>query len=81
VSRKLKSSEQTRVFDDWTRRHQGLLFKVIRAYAFNAAARDALFQEIAIPLNHSIPSFRGESSEATWIYRVALYAAIAWSKL
>jgi RNA polymerase sigma-70 factor (ECF subfamily) len=29
---------------------------------------------------HSVPKFRGESAETTWLYRVALYAAISWSK-
>lgn len=60
-------------------RHPGLLFKVIRAYAFHDADREDLFQEISLQLWHSIPGFRGQSSESTWIYRVALNTAIKWS--
>ena len=39
-----------------------------------------MFQEITIQIWKSIPNFRNESSEATWIYRVALFSAIAWTR-
>ena len=39
-----------------------------------------MFQEITIQVWKSIPNFRNESSEATWIYRVALFSAIAWTR-
>jgi RNA polymerase sigma-70 factor (ECF subfamily) len=76
----MKEREQQRIFDDWLSRHKGLLFKVVRAYAFTIHDRDDLFQEIARQVWHSVPKFRGESAETTWLYRVALYAAISWSK-
>ena len=38
--------EQTRIFDGWLEKHAGLLFKVVRAYAFNPQDREDLFQEI-----------------------------------
>lgn len=76
----MKKREQKRIFDDWLSRHKGLLFKVVRAYAFTAHDQDDLFQEIATQVWHSVPKFRGESAETTWLYRVALYVAIAWSK-
>jgi RNA polymerase sigma-70 factor (ECF subfamily) len=64
--------EQKQIFDDWLQRHKGILFKIVRAYAFNAYDQDDLFQEIALQLWRSIPEFRGESKASTWIYRVAL---------
>lgn len=76
----MKTEEQERIFDEWLDLHRGLLFKVIRAYAFNAHDREDLFQEIATQVWNSIPKFRGDSAVTTWIYRVALYSAIAWSK-
>src|SRR5690349_23866342 len=42
--------------------------------------RDDLFQEITVQVWRSIPSFRHESGETTWIYRVALNTAIQWVK-
>ena len=73
-------SEQKRIFDDWLDSHKGLFFKVVRTYAFTPQDQDDLFQEIAIQVWHSVPNFRGESKVSTWIYRVALYAAIAWTR-
>ncbi len=72
--------EQQRVFDGWLRNHQGLFFKVVRAYAFTPHDQEDLFQEIATQVWRSIPGFRGDAAVTTWIYRVALNAAIAWTQ-
>ena len=74
----MNTNKQKQVFDEWLRRHKGILFKIVRAYAFNAHDRDDLFQEISLQLWKSIPDFRGESKASTWIYRVALYSACTW---
>lgn len=71
--------EQTRIFDEWLEKHTGLLFKVVRAYAFNSHDREDLFQEIATRVWESIPKYRGDSAETTWLYRVAIYSAIDWT--
>ena len=76
----MNKAQQQRIFDDWISIHKGLLFKVVRAYAFSPADQEDLFQEITIQLWHSIPNFKGESSIPTWIYRVALYAALSWTR-
>ena len=76
----MKTSEQERIFDEWLDQHRGLFFKVVRAYAFNPHDREDLFQEIATQVWNSIPKYRGDSAVTTWIYRVALYSTIAWSK-
>ena len=72
--------EQKQIFDGWLHQHKGILFKIVRAYAFNAPDRDDLFQEMALQLWQSIPEFRGEAKASTWIYRVALYTASAWTR-
>ena len=71
-------NEQQDLFDEWLASHRGLLFKVVRAYAFNPHDQEDLFQEIATQLWHSVPKYGGDSKVSTWIYRVALYSAIAW---
>jgi RNA polymerase sigma-70 factor (ECF subfamily) len=72
--------EQDRIFNEWLAAHRGILFKVVHAYAFEHADRQDLFQEIVIQIWRSVPAFRGESSVPTWMYRVALNTAIAWTR-
>ena len=73
-------SRQQATFDEWLRLHQGLLLRIVRAYAFTAHDRDDLLQMVALELWNSIPRFRGESKVTTWIYRVALRSSMAWSQ-
>jgi RNA polymerase sigma-70 factor (ECF subfamily) len=73
-------SERDRIFGDWLAAHTGILFKVVRAYAFEHADRQDLFQEVAVQVWRSVDAFRGDSSVATWIYRIALNAAISWMR-
>jgi RNA polymerase sigma-70 factor (ECF subfamily) len=72
--------ERDRIFEEWLARHKGILFKVAHAYAFEHADRQDLFQEIVLQVWRSVDAFRGESSVPTWIYRVALNTAIAWTR-
>jgi RNA polymerase sigma-70 factor, ECF subfamily len=73
-------SERDRIFGDWLAGHKGILFKVVHAYAFEHADRQDLFQEIALRVWRSVDAFRGDSSVPTWMYRVALNAAITWTR-
>jgi RNA polymerase sigma-70 factor (ECF subfamily) len=70
--------KQKQIFDEWISQHKGIMFKIIRAYAFTPNDADDLFQEISLQVWRSIPEFRGESKPSTWIYRVALYTATVW---
>lgn len=72
--------EQQRIFDEWLTQHRGLLFKVVRVYAFTLHDQDDLFQEIITQTWNSIPRFRAESAVTTWLYRVALNTALSWSR-
>src|SRR5215470_12854619 len=72
--------DQKTTFSEWLREHKGVLFKVVRAYAFTPQDREDLFQEIATQVWLSIPNFRGDAAVTTWIYRVALNVAISWVK-
>jgi RNA polymerase sigma-70 factor (ECF subfamily) len=72
--------ERNRIFGEWLAGHKGILFKVVHAYAFEHADRQDLFQEITIQVWRSVDAFRGDSSVPTWMYRVALNTAIAWTR-
>lgn len=67
-------------FKQWLGEHQGLIFKVIRAYAATPEDQDDLFQEILLQLWCSIPGFRGKAAVSTWVYRVALNTALVWKR-
>lgn len=76
----MQEREQERVFDTWLSQHKGLLFKVVHAYAGTPHDRDDLFQEIVTQVWNSVPRFRGDAAVTTWLYRVALNTALAWSR-
>jgi RNA polymerase sigma-70 factor (ECF subfamily) len=76
----MHEDDQQRLFDGWLQSHQGLFFKVVRAYAFTPEDQEDLFQEIATQVWRSAAHFRGEATATTWIYRVALNTAIAWTR-
>jgi len=59
--------------------YQPALRRLVSAYVTNPADREDLLQEIAAGIWKSLPGFRGESSERTWIYRIAHNIAIRGS--
>lgn len=67
-------------FRRWLDEHAGLLFKVVRSFAEGPNDADDLFQEILLQVWLSLPGFRAESKETTWLYRVALNTALAWKR-
>jgi RNA polymerase sigma-70 factor (ECF subfamily) len=76
----MERARQQATFDEWFRVHQGLLLRIVRAYAFTPHDRDDLLQMVALELWNSIPRFRGDSKVTTWIYRIALRSAMSWSQ-
>lgn len=65
-----------REFVERLHEHQRIVHKVCAVYAGGPEEREDLFQEIAVQLWRAYPSFRGDSSFATWAYRVALNTAL-----
>ena len=76
----MKETERKHILESWLNQHKTLLFKVVRTYAFNAADQDDLFQEIVIQVWRSIPNFKGKSALTTWLYRISLNTALAWTR-
>ena len=68
------------VFKRWLTEHTRLIFKVARTFAPSDSDRDDLVQEILLQLWRSLPRFKEEARESTWIYRVALHTALAWRR-
>ena len=56
------------------------MLKVVRGCAAVPQDQDDLFQDVLLQVWSSIPAFRGEAKETTWIYRVAFNTALAWRR-
>ena len=77
----MTAHEQETLFRRWLADHAGLMWKVVRAFAATPEDQQDLLQEVALKLWMSLPSFRGEAAESTWIYRVAFNTALAWKRV
>ena len=71
---------QEAIFRRWLEQHIGLMMKVVRGCAGTPQDQEDLFQDVLLQVWSSIPAFRGEAKETTWIYRVAFNTALAWRR-
>jgi RNA polymerase sigma-70 factor, ECF subfamily len=77
----MTAQQQEAIFRRWLEEHLGLMLKVVRGCAALPQDQDDLFQEVLLQLWSSIPAFRGEAKETTWINRVAWNTALAWRRV
>jgi RNA polymerase sigma factor (sigma-70 family) len=63
-------------YEDLLRRYLAPLRRL--AWSYVREGSEDLFQEIAMALWTALPRFRGDSSERTWVYRVAHNTAISF---
>ncbi len=68
--------EKEKQFENLVREHKRTIYTVCYMFSKNSAEVDDLFQEILIRMWKGFDSFEKRSSARTWIYRVALNAAI-----
>jgi RNA polymerase sigma-70 factor (ECF subfamily) len=52
-------------------RHAAAIARLCRHHEASPEARRDLEQEVLVALWRALPAFRGESSERTWVYRIA----------
>ena len=76
----MTTQEQEAIFRRWLDAHLGLMLKVVRGCAATPQDQEDLFQDVLLQVWSSIPAFRGEARETTWIYRVAFNTALAWRR-
>jgi len=60
--------------------HGDALRRIARFYAGEDGEEEDLHQEILVQAWRSFPSFRGDASAGTWLYRVALNTALTWRR-
>jgi RNA polymerase sigma-70 factor, ECF subfamily len=61
-------------FADLVRRYQVRVFNLARTSTGNAADAEDVAQEVFVKVFRALPSFRGDSTFRTWLYRVAVNA-------
>ena len=64
-------------FERIVRTHGAALGRLAAAWATDPAAREDLLQEILIALWRALPRFRGDASERTFVFRVAMNRALS----
>jgi len=74
------ADEREALFQRWLRDHLGLIMKIVRGCTSSAHDQDDLLQDVLTNLWSSIPAFRGDAKETTWIYRVSFNTALAWRR-
>jgi RNA polymerase sigma-70 factor (ECF subfamily) len=74
----MRETEKDQLFAAWLKRFWPLVVRIAKAYTTRREDQDDLAQEILLQLWRSIPRFRGDAGETTWVYRVSLNTAMAW---
>jgi RNA polymerase sigma factor (sigma-70 family) len=64
------------LFVEMINRHRGIIYKICNLYGLDQEDKNDLFQEVVLQLWKAFPSFRHESKQSTWMYRIALNTAI-----
>jgi len=63
---------EPRAFEEFLDCYGTRVHRLVRRYVVNESDAEDVTQEIFLDLYRSVGGFRGESSLATWVYRVAL---------
>jgi RNA polymerase sigma-70 factor (ECF subfamily) len=73
------SADFRAAYEELLRRYAAAMRRLSWSYERDPVAREDLFQEIAMALWTALPRFRGDSSERTWVYRVAHNTAVTFA--
>jgi len=65
-------------FYQMIKNHEGIIYKITRLYCDTYEDQMDLYQEIVYQLWKGYGSFRGDSKQSTWMYRVALNTAFTY---
>jgi RNA polymerase sigma-70 factor (ECF subfamily) len=71
-----RTKEVTASFLETLNEHQGLIHKICRSWSRKRVDHEDLYGEIVYQLWKNYPSFKGKSKLGTWLYWVALRAAM-----
>lgn len=73
-------AERERLFQELFAANQDRIRRLCYGYLGPCGEVEDLFQEVMVNVWNSLPSFRGESSAATWVYRIAVNTALIYRR-
>jgi RNA polymerase sigma-70 factor (ECF subfamily) len=74
----LKSPKDEHKFLVLVNQNRDRILRVCRAYAWNSADQDDLYQEIVLQIWRGLPGLKEKQFADTWLYRVAINTAISF---
>ncbi len=74
----METKELEREFLDMIAAQKRIIYKVCYIYAKDQDDLNDLFQEVVLNLWKSFPSYRGDSTVTTWVYRIAMNTCITF---
>jgi RNA polymerase sigma-70 factor (ECF subfamily) len=75
---RLTSPTDEHKFNELVNENRGRILRVCRAYAWNSADQDDLYQEIVLQVWRGLPGLKDKQFAGTWLYRVALNTAMSF---
>jgi RNA polymerase sigma factor (sigma-70 family) len=75
----VSAADRDETFRRIVHEYEAPLRRLTLSYASGQADREDIYQEILIAIWTALPRFRGDSSERTWVYRIAHNIAISAS--
>jgi len=73
-------SGQHEAFGHLVTRYQGMVYRVCIKITGEAESAKDMAQEVFIKAYKALPSFRGQSSFSTWLYRIAYRTCLDWKR-
>lgn len=73
----MNKAELEKSFIEMVQQNERIIYKVCTFYVSDEYPLVDLYQEVVYNLWSSYPKFRNESSQSTWIYRIALNTCIS----
>lgn len=70
-------NEQEREFTAFVKKHKSTIYTVCLMFSDDKAEVDDLVQQVLINIWQGFPDFRRDSSERTWIWRIAMNTCIS----
>ncbi|MEK5448289.1 RNA polymerase sigma factor [Paenibacillus sp. FSL R7-0331] len=71
---------QGQAFGHLVTRYQGMVYRVCIKITGEAESAKDMAQEVFIKAYKALPSFRGQSSFSTWLYRIAYRTCLDWKR-
>nr|WP_281349871.1 RNA polymerase sigma factor [Paenibacillus tengchongensis] len=71
---------QRQAFGHLVNRYQGMVYRVCFKITGEAESAKDMAQEVFIKAYKALPSFRGQSSFSTWLYRIAYRTCLDWKR-